>query len=231
MNIHFIFHAPFEGPGAIIDWIREMGHQYTFAEVYKEPDFPPLNTIDMLIVMGGPMGVYDEKKYEWLIPEKKFLDEAINKDKKVLGVCLGAQLLASVLGAKVTKNREKEIGWFPVSLTKNAHKSPAFKDIPQTFDAFHWHGDTFVIPKGALHIASSEACMNQAFIYQNRVAGLQFHLEFTTQGAEEILKNCQDELHEKGNYVQGSKQILDQGNRFEKMRPLLYTLLDALSGV
>src|SRR5690606_32591469 len=113
----------------------------------------------------------------WMKEEKKLIEKAILKGKRVIGICLGAQLIADVLGARVFPNKEKEIGWFPIELTEEGQKSPFFAGFNKTETVFHWHGDTFEIPKGAEHIASSKVCENQAFLFDHKVLGLQFHLE------------------------------------------------------
>lgn len=173
------------------------------------------------------MGVDEEAGYPRLKGEKEFLVKAIEAGKTVLGICLGAQLLAEVLGAKIRQNIVKEIGWFPVSLTPLGWNSPIFGGLPATFEAFHWHGETFGIPKGAHHIASSPACPNQAFVYENRVIGLQFHLEVTPDGVEALLQNCGNELGE-GEYIQSPEVVLGGRERFELLRKYLYLLLDAV---
>ena len=151
------------------------------------------------------MGVHDETRYPWLKAEKKFIRQSMATGKMVLGICLGAQLIAQVLGANVAKNPQKEIGWFPVRLTPEAQKVPVFQGIPEELMAFHWHGDTFEIPKGAIHIASSEACANQAFVL-GRIYGLQFHLESSRESIERLIKNCGDEVTH-GKYIQDAEKI------------------------
>src|SRR5262249_47695751 len=136
-----------------------------------------LQEIDLVVVLGGPMNIYEEDKFPWLIAEKKFIRQAIEEKLAVLGLCLGSQLIADVLGAKIYPNDEKEIGWFPVEVTEAALKHRLFSHWPNFFTPFHWHGDTFDLPEGAIHLARSQACRNQAFLYQDRVVGLQFHLE------------------------------------------------------
>jgi GMP synthase (glutamine-hydrolysing) len=228
MRIHYIQHESFEGIGAIGEWAAKKGHVVSGAHIYKGDPLPEITAFDWLVVMGGPMGVYDEDKYPWLIDEKRFLDSAIKADKTILGVCLGAQLLANVLGAPVRKNIVKEIGWFDVSLTPHGWNSPIFKGLPATFKAFHWHGDTFAIPEGALHIASSEACANQAFVYGEKTVGLQFHIESTKESVEAIVRGCPEELLEEGEFIQKADKVLGTDAIFASLKKNLHTLLDAM---
>ena len=167
--------------------------------------------MERLVVMGGPMNIYEEDRYPWLIREKAFIADAIAQGKLILGVCLGAQLIADVLGGPVSSNQFKEIGWLPVSLTAAAASSPLFSNLPPEFIAFHWHGDTFQIPPGAVHAASSSGCAHQAFAYTNKVVGLQFHLESTTSSIQKLIDNCHDELVSEP-YIQTPAEMLAPGH-------------------
>ncbi len=159
--------------------------------------------------MGGPMGVNDAAEYSWMLQEKLLISQAIEQGKLVLGICLGAQLIADVLGAPVTRNEHKEIGWLPVRLHPPVTLSPVFADLPEKFMAFHWHGDTFACPTGAKPAAFSEGCNNQAFMYDNRVVGLQFHLETSAESMERLLSNCADDITE-GPFVQSAEEMRQQ---------------------
>jgi GMP synthase (glutamine-hydrolysing) len=134
------------------------------------------------------MSVYETRKYPYLTTELHLIEQAIQKDIPVLGVCLGAQLIAKALGARVTKNGEKEIGWYDVSRTHEAKKDPVVGHFKDSEKIFQWHGDTFETPKGAIHLASSQSCSNQAFRYGKRVYGFQFHLEVDEPMIERWLK-------------------------------------------
>lgn len=229
MRLHYLLHVPFEGPGAISTWAQENNHQETFTRLYKDYDLPTMEDFDFLVIMGGPMGVYDDDQYTWLREEKSFLKNIIQEGKPALGICLGAQLLAEALGARVRKNTFKEIGFFTVSLTPIGWNSPIFSGLPASFEALHWHGDTFDIPEDAYHIASSEACPNQAFIYENRIIGFQFHIESTREGLENLIKNCGDELLEGGDYIQKPEDLIDEGRDFETMNKVLFKFMDSFS--
>ena len=226
MRIHYFQHVPFESPANILNWAKERGHSITGTHLYKNQPFLDFSSFDMLVVMGGPMGVYDDDKYPFLKREKVFIENAINLGKKVLGVCLGAQLIADVLGAKVYKNKYKEIGWFPVNLTEEGKQSYIFKNLPDEFTPFHWHGDTFDLPRGARRIAYNQATQNQAFEIDGRIVGLQFHLETTKESAKELIKNSQEELKEKGKYIQSPEEMLSKDDYFTLIKYQLYQLLD-----
>ncbi len=226
MRIHYIQHVPFETPANIFKWVNKKGHKITGTHLYKDEKLPDLSSFDFLIIMGGPMGVYDEDKFSWLQNEKKFIYESIKAEKKVLGICLGAQLIADVLGSKVYKNKYKEIGWYKVFKTEDSEKCIFFSDFPESFTAFHWHGDTFEIPDGAVHTIRSEGCENQAFVYENRVIGLQFHLETDLQSANLLIENSQEELKEKGKFIMSKEEMLKDTSKFLEIENLLYKLLD-----
>ncbi len=225
MKCHYLQHVPFETPRAIFDWIKERGYQVSGTRVFLSEPFPG-ECPDFLIIMGGPMGVHDEDRYPWMPEEKSFIRRCLENGRtKLLGICLGAQFLAELLGAEVTRNPYKEIGWFPVRLTPEALAHPLFEGFPEEFQAFHWHGETFSLPEGALPLAYSEACRNQAFLYQDRVLGLQFHLEMTPEGAAELIENCKEDL-EPGPYVQSQEEILGEAELYRSTRELLFKLLD-----
>ncbi len=213
MRIHFLQNASFEKPGYLETLIRENGYFSTYTPLFRSTEMPDLHTFDLLIILGGPMNVYQEKDFPYLNEEKKFIEKSINAGKKVLGICLGAQLIATVLGASVTTNPVKEIGWFPVRLSDDYSKHWLLKNLPAEFVPMHWHGDTFQIPSGAQRIASSEACQNQGFIYNERVMGLQFHLETSLESLDEMVKNCHGELIE-GNFIQKKADLLNGAGQF-----------------
>ena len=224
MYIHSIHHVAFEGLGSIEPWIRQHGHNLTSTHPYRGEALPPTLESDLLIVMGGPMNIYEEETFPWLKEEKRFIGRTIDQGGRVLGICLGAQLLANVLGARVYANKEKEIGWFPVKTTDAAATSTIFSDFPESTMAFHWHGDTFDIPRGAQHIARSTACENQAFIYDERIVGLQFHLETTPESTRQLIANCGDELVS-GPYIQDAATMLADRDRFQMINRLMQDLL------
>jgi len=227
MRIHSLQHVPFEDLANIEWWAKEKGHGVSRTLLFKAEPLPSLAQLDWLIILGGPMNIYEEDKYPWLAQEKKFIAQAIVQKKIVLGICLGAQLIADVLGGKVYKNKHKEIGWFPVSLTPECPQSCFFKFWPQRFMAFHWHGDTFEIPPGALRIAESEGCASQAFEYRDRVVGMQFHLESSLSSIQRLIENCGDEIVE-GPYIQRPENMLDQSGNLSEIKRMMEFLLDRM---
>lgn len=208
MRIHYLQHVPFENPGIILSWAKEKNHPVTCTRLYENKKLPPMEEFDWLVVMGGPMNIYQEAEYPWLKEEKEFIKLAIAGNKVVIGLCLGGQLIADVIGGRVIKNRYVEIGWFPVTFTQEAFSLPLFSHLPGQPVIFQWHGDTFVdLPKEALLLAGNEACENQAFAYGSRVFGFQFHMENTMQIIKDLIENCKEEMVS-GPYVQTADEIL-----------------------
>ncbi len=208
----------------IRDWATARGHSLSSTLFYEESHtIPQLNEYDALVIMGGPMGVYDKDKYSWLKAEKQHIRAAIDAGKPVLGVCLGAQLMAASLGAKVAPHKHKEIGWFPVAVLDAAAGHPVLAGLNSAMNVFHWHGDRFEIPQNALHLMSSKACDNQAFLY-GRALGLQFHIEMDEEAIEKIIKECAHELVVAEN-VQDAAQIREKTQK-NNTRMTLFNLLD-----
>ncbi len=228
MRIHYLQHVPFEGLGCIESWAKTAGHRITATRFYLNEPLPNINDLDWLIVMGGPMNIYDDAKFSWLAAEKQFLKEAITGRKIVLGICLGAQLVADVLGAKIYANRHKEIGWFNIRKIKTAQETGIATLFPDTIEAFHWHGDTFDIPDGAEHFLQSAGCKNQGFTLGERVLALQFHLEIAKSGAENLIIQCGNEI-DKGRFCQTSDTMLANSDRFEKINKLMFRILDHMA--
>ncbi|MBI5062346.1 MAG: type 1 glutamine amidotransferase [Desulfatitalea sp.] len=229
MRIHYLQHVPFEGLGYIQSWARQKAHGLSATALFADEALPPVEAFDLLVIMGGPMGVYDSAAYPWLVREKRFIEQALAAKKKVLGICLGAQLMADALGAKVFKNRHKEIGWHPLTRAADVQHPPGAALFPERFCAFHWHGDTFDLPAGALHLAQSEACRHQAFFYPPGAVGLQFHLESTPESIEQLIAHCGHELVP-GPYIQGQADIRGQMERIGPSNVHMGNILDFLAG-
>ncbi|WP_159801867.1 type 1 glutamine amidotransferase [Flavobacterium sp. MK4S-17] len=228
MNVHYFQHVPFEGLGYIETWLKE--HRYNIsATKFFEADFllPEISEIDALIVMGGPMSVYDEILFPWLRHEKAFIKLCIQSGKKVLGICLGAQLIAECLEAKVVLAKNKEIGWFPVIPTEECKKIAwlyrLFKYNPVVF---HWHGDQFEIPQNScLNLLYSEANVNQAFYYNQNIIGLQFHLEVTVENLILMIENGKEELFHNSPYIQSKNELLTNNNHILQCNGLMDKIL------
>ena len=240
MTVHYLQHVPFEGLGAVEDWCATRGHAVTVTRLFEEP-LPSRFEGDLLVVLGGPMNIYEEDRFPWLAAEKAFLRGAIADGARVLGICLGAQLLSDVLGGQVLRNPEREIGWYPVELTVEAGMIPGFDRLPRHFDALHWHGDTFSIPEGAMRLARSEACADQAFAWDGgRVMGLQFHLEETAESLALLVRHAAHGLALPGGdgaeggamppWVSAAAELLSPEAPFAACRTLLFELLDGMMG-
>ncbi|MDR0747138.1 MAG: type 1 glutamine amidotransferase [Helicobacteraceae bacterium] len=224
MRAHILQHIWFEDSGTISQILCEKGFTITSTRFDLNEKLPnDYETIDFLIIMGGFMSANDEEEFAWLKEEKRFIKMMIDSGAIVLGICLGAQLIASALGAKVYKNKEKEIGWHEVtSVIENEF-------IPHSFPAFCWHGETFDLPEGALLLASSAACKHQAFLYARRVLALQFHLETTERNANLLAENCGGELTG-GRYVFTKERIQNAPSRYyQRLRSIMHNVISALS--
>jgi GMP synthase (glutamine-hydrolysing) len=227
MKLIYLQHVAAEGLAEIEPWARAKGFEIQGVRLFDDEPLPPVDDVDLLIIMGGPMNIYQEAEHPWLLREKDFIRKAIDAGKPAIGICLGAQLLADVLGGPVSRGAHTEIGWFPCTLTEAGRKSPLFTDFPDTFEAFHWHGDTFAIPEGAELVASNEGCVNQAFVYDNRVVGLQFHIEESPETVDHLIDNFAHEMIP-GPFVQSAEEIRARACACKQMNALLFTLLDRL---
>lgn len=205
MRAHYLQHAPFETLGGIESWLRDKGYGITSTHIYDGDLLPLLDEIDLLIIMGGPMSVNDEAAYPWLVKEKAFIRSVIDEGIPVLGVCLGAQLIANAMGAAVYPNGQREIGWYPIqALPLN---NPDLFALPDRATVLHWHGETFDLPEHAVPLARSASCANQAFQLGDRVIGLQFHLEATRRVLTDFVEACADDLRP-AEFVQSAHEIL-----------------------
>lgn len=219
LNIQIFQHVPFEGPAAVEPYMKRKGHRVEVKKLF-DGDPPECRDADALVVMGGPMGVADEDKFAWLTMEKHAIETALSRDIPVLGICLGAQLMADVLGAEVHPMGYREIGWFPVEASDQFRQHPLGRSFPNSFTPLHWHGDSFAIPKQALELGSSEACANQGFVYGRKQVGLQFHLEFDHSSVQRLSKNAAAEL-DGTQYVQSEEEMLKETDLFSAADHLL----------
>jgi len=226
MRIHYLQHVAFEDPAFIRTWAEASGHLITGTHLYDGQQPPTVDQLDWLVVMGGPLGVHDERQYPWLVEEKRYIEACLEAGKTVVGICLGAQLVAERLGASVRRADQREIGWWPVALTDAARGLPLTEGLDPEFMAFHWHSDTFEIPAGAVHLARSAGCETQGFLFDGRVLGLQCHLEVTPRSVQEVVANCGDQLTA-AEHVQTAERILGEDHSAEANR-ILEGLLERL---
>jgi GMP synthase-like glutamine amidotransferase len=227
MRLHFLEHDPIDiRRNNITIWAEKKGYSVDSTEVFRGTELPSQKDFDWLIVLGGFQHVWEEQKHPWLKAEKKFISEALSKDKIILGICFGAQLLAEALGGRAFSNEKEEIGWYEVTVSDEGIDSFLLKNVPRKFLTFHWHSDHFTLPAGCTRLAFSEPTANQAFIASNyRVAGLQFHPEFTI----EMVRNFAVEYgHEwqKDQYVTGKDAVLSKSGQLPETYWLMELLLD-----
>lgn len=188
-----------------------------------------LNEYDGLIIMGGPMGVYEQEHYPFLRKEIRLVEEALRKDIPVLGICLGSQLLAAALGAPVTKGKTKEIGWYPVTLAQAATSDPLWTGLKSPFTAYHWHGDVFELPSDAVSLASSERTPHQAFRYGRSAYGVMFHMEVTESIIEDMVKTFEDELQSRG--LNGRRIIQQAGAHLPRLHGIGMSVFKRWAGL
>jgi GMP synthase-like glutamine amidotransferase len=230
MRIDVLQHVPFEDPGAISDWAAARGHDLRIHHRYLEPaTLPAADALRGLVVLGGPMSVHDETAVAWLAGEKAFLRTALAAGVPTLGICLGAQLIADALGGAVTTSPTREIGWYPVQFEAAAATAQRWETAlpPAALTVFHWHGETFTLPPGATHLASSEVCRNQAFAWGDAVVALQFHLEATPTQLARFQPHLAAE-DARLPWVQSGPEILAAAAHCAAANAVLTRLLDGL---
>ncbi len=187
-------HIACEGPGSLGFFLESKGVSFEYRQLANGDTVPvSLKDYSALICLGGPMNVDEEGKYPFLKDEKRLLKEALQKDFPTLGICLGAQLIARAANALVTAGPQKEIGWFPLKLTREGLKDSLLEGLPQELKIFQWHGDTFEIPLGALHLASSDLFHHQAFKIGEKIYALQFHIEVTSEMIQDWVRTYREE--------------------------------------
>ncbi|MEM5948218.1 type 1 glutamine amidotransferase [Spirochaetia bacterium 38H-sp] len=226
MRVYCIQHVSFEKPAMIEDFFTERGAVFS-SVCMSEGDSLWEDVPDVLVVMGGPMGVSDDAIYPWLRDEKAYIERCLKAGIKIIGVCLGAQILASILGASVSRaEKGKEIGWFPVFVSPEGSHTSIGSSLPVSFMAFHWHGDEFSLPPGAVSLFYNHHTQVQGFLWDDRVLALQFHLEVTEDLVVSLVDNCAAELADGGDDVMSSAAIL-AGARLYKdaFRTLLFPIL------
>jgi GMP synthase-like glutamine amidotransferase len=193
MKVHVLQHVPFEDIGSMHGWIAARADRIGYTRFFEDPALPDPKGVDLVIAMGGPMSANDEARHPWLVAEKAFLRDVIEAGLPVVGVCLGAQLIASAMGARVYRAQETEIGWFSVGSAPDSGRDGVLR-FPDPLRVFQWHGETFDLPERAVPLARSEAVRNQAFQLGDRVIAMQFHLEMTPETVDALAAHCGHEL-------------------------------------
>jgi GMP synthase (glutamine-hydrolysing) len=209
MKILCISHASFEKLGYIETWANKKNHVIRKVNPYRGETLPKIDGFDFIIIMGGPQSMLQIEDAPYLIDEIEFIKEALKLNKCILGICLGAQLIAEALGAKTEHSHHREVGMYLIELLDEAKNDPVFKHFPSKFEAMHWHYHMPGLPENAVLLAKSEGCPRQAFRYGDRVYGLQFHFEMTESLLAGMVENCLSDLVQKGKYVRPVKEILE----------------------
>ncbi|MEM6820933.1 MAG: amidotransferase [Verrucomicrobiota bacterium] len=224
LNLQIYQHVSYEGPCAIAEWANSANH-ILHSYLWPNTGGSLLNAPDALIIMGGPMNINEHDTYPWLIEEKLKIREFIKSGKPVLGICLGAQLIADAFDQPIFPAGEKELGWSPLTTTVEAQDHPLLRHFPQSLHVFHWHEDTFKLPPESTLLGSTEACNNQGFAIGS-VVGLQFHIELSRSDLYRLV-NDQKLPEWEGRYVSTQAEILNQASAYEnKIRSVLFNLLD-----
>jgi GMP synthase (glutamine-hydrolysing) len=235
MKIHAIQHEAFEGLGAIATWADSNHHTVTITHCYKGEKVPSdIGDIDLLIVLGGPQSTKTTLKecpYFDAKQEIALIKNAIEKKKKVLGICLGAQLIGEAYGADVMRSPEREIGLFPITLTDAAKDDPFFSTLPQTINVAHWHGDMPGLSDDAVVLAKSAGCPRQIIRFNPEVYGFQCHFDFTQATVDKMLMHSADELKDAGvlPYVQDANTI--RKTDYNEMNQILCKFLTYLTAL
>ena len=223
MKIAVLQHAAFEGPGEIAAWATKHDHAVAIHHLYRGDPLPRLEDFELLVIMGGEMNIYQYRDWPWLKPEREFIESALVNGKRAIGICLGAQLIADALGARVFQNPQHELVWLPISWTAEAVAE--YPGLLEDTTVLHWHGDTFSLPEGATRMASSKACPEQGFFIPGKYLALQFHMEVDPGLVQEYVAGQGD--WPTGPYVQAPKAIISEAaSHCDRNRQLLHGMLD-----
>jgi GMP synthase (glutamine-hydrolysing) len=226
VKVHCLQHTSFETPGSILTWAKKHGAKFSITQTYLGEDLPDVKTIDLLIILGGPQSATELDKYPYLKAEVNFIQQAIDQQKAVMGICLGAQLIGEALGGRTEKSPHPEIGVFPMHLLPDAKHDPIFSKFPEKFVSAHWHSDMPGYVDGMTLLAGSEGCPRQAFRYGDRVYGLQCHFEMMKCNVEKLLDRCKDDILSPGLYIQEAELFLQAD--FDIINQKMIIILDYL---
>lgn len=211
MHLHYFQHNHFEDSGFIGDWAISNNFSTSVTRFDLKPELPSIEDFDWLVIMGGAMGVHDSDQYPWITEEIEFIKKAIQAGKIVIGVCLGSQMIASALGARIYKNTEPELGFWPINFSQEAQQDNVFRNFPANLEVMHFHFDTFTLPEGAILMAGSTVTLVQAFRYGKNVFALQFHSELTESNLPAFIKELETEIIP-GTFVQNPQEMLQKIN-------------------
>lgn len=228
MKILCVVHAEFEKPGSIETWAKKSNHLLLQVNPFKGEMLPDIDAFDLLVVMGGPQSPLELDKAPYLRNEIELIKQAISKGKRILGVCLGAQLIGEALGAKTERSPNREVGMYPVQLLNSAKDDPVFSQFSDEFDVMHWHSDMPGMVEGMELLAQSEGCPRQVFRYGDKIYGFQCHFELTRELVKEMIRHCEDDL-KPGKYVMTQEQLMEQD--YSSMNAKMDKVLDYLSSV
>jgi len=227
MHLHYFQHNHFEDLGFIGDWAKNNNFTTSVTRFDLNPELPSIEDFDWLVIMGGAMGVHDSDQYPWITEEIEFIKEAIRSGKIVIGVCLGSQMIASALGARVYKNTEPEMGFWPINFSKEAQQDSVFRHFPENLEVMHFHFDTFTLPEGAILMAKSTVTPVQAFRYGTNVFALQFHSELTESNLPVFIKELEAEIIP-GPLVQNPHEMLQKINSCSINNEIFSKVLDEI---
>ena len=228
MRVHTLIHAPFEGLGVIRGWLSEKNHFLHETHTYRGDPLPRVENFDWLIIMGGPQSLQKLEKYLYLKDELRLINEALQSNKLILGICLGAQLIAEALGAKTVSSPETEIGVFPLHLTGKGYTDPILRHFPDPFNATHWHHDMPGLPEEAVILASSSGCPRQIIRFRRGVYGIQCHLELTSADISKMIDHGSHDLIS-GRYIQTKYELLN--HNYTENNQLMFLFLNYFSQV
>jgi GMP synthase-like glutamine amidotransferase len=227
MHIHYFQHNHFEDLGYISDWAESHNFTISVTRFDIKSELPSIQDFDWLVVMGGAMGVNDSDQYPWILSEIEFIKEVIHSGKIVIGICLGSQMIASALGARVYKNTEPEMGFWPIKFSKSAKQDSVFRHFPDKLDVMHFHFDAFTLPEGAVAMAESPVTPVQAFRYGSNVFALQFHSELTESSAPIFIRELASEIIP-GSLVQNPPEMLQNIRYCRLNNEILSKVLDEI---